>query len=261
MRAGRDFTSSDLQRDSPSIVITDSLAKRLWPNASPVGERVLIGCQTPQVSVVIGVVHDSVVRDVGEQPQPRFYRPFARQYNGGLSAVLVETGTDPAAMVPAVRETLLAMGQNIRVYAVQPLSTYIDQSFTGVRWMAMALSGFGLLALLLAAIGLYGVIAYRVSLRTQEIGVRMALGAGRGAIFRDVVLHGLLIAVAGVVIGEVLAIPAIRALAWVQAGIRPGTPSIHVASAVLWVAVAVVACFTPASRASRVDPMEALRHE
>jgi hypothetical protein len=130
-------------------------------------------------------------------------------------------------MLPVVRETLLAMGQNIRVYAVQPLSTYIDQSLTAVRWMVMALSGFGLLALVLAAVGVYGVIAYRVSL-TQEIGVRVALGAARGAIFRDVVLHGLKIAIAGVVIGEVLAVPAIRALASVQAGIRPGTPSTHV---------------------------------
>src|SRR6185369_10683620 len=153
----------------------------------------------------------------------------------------------------AVRDTLLGMGQNIRVYAVQPLSTYIDQSLTAVRWMAMVLSGFGLLALCLAAIGLYGVIAYRVSLRTQEIGVRMALGAGRGAIFRDVVVHGLTIAVAGVAIGEVLAIPAIRALAAVQAGIRPGSPSTHVASAVIWVAVAFVASYWPAGRASRVD--------
>jgi ABC-type antimicrobial peptide transport system permease subunit len=127
--------------------------------------------------------------------------------------------------------------------------------------MAMVLSGFGLLALALAAIGLYGVIAYRVSLRTQEIGVRMALGAGRGAIFRDVVLQGLMVAVVGVVIGEVLAIPAIRGLASVQAGIRPGTPSTHVAGAVIWVAVAFVACYVPASRASRVDPMQALRHE
>src|SRR5437660_4049545 len=110
-------------------------------------------------------------------------------------------------MVPEVRETLLAMGQNIRVYAVQPLSAYIDQSFTGVRWMAMVLSGFGLLALLLAAIGLFGVIAYRVSLRTQEIGVRVALGARRSAVFRDVALHGLAIAIAGVVIGGVLSIP------------------------------------------------------
>jgi predicted permease len=259
--AGRDFTSIDLPRESSTIVITESLAKRLWPNGSPIGARVLIGCQAPQASTVIGVVRDSAIREVGEPPQPRFYRPFARQYDGGLTAILLETGTDPAAMVPAVRETLLALGQNIRVYAVQPLSTYIDQSFTGVRWMAMALSVFGLLALLLAAIGLYGVIGYRVSLRTQEIGVRMALGAGPGAIFRDVVLHGLTIAVAGVVIGEVLAIPAIRALASVQAGIRPGTPPTHIAAAVIWVAVALIACYVPARRATKVDPMIALRCE
>jgi predicted permease len=259
--AGRDFTSIDLPHEASTIVITESLAKRLWPNRSPIGERALVGCQSPRASVVIGVVRDSAVQDVGEAPQPRFYRPFARQYDGGLSAILLETGSDPAAMVTAVRETLLATGHNIRVYAVQPLSTYVDQSFTGVRWMAMALAGFGLLALLLAAIGLYGVIAYRVSLRTQEIGVRMALGAGRDAIFRDVVLHGLTIAVAGVVIGEVLAVPAMRALASLQVGIRAGTPSVHVVSAVMWVAVAVVACYVPAGRASRVDPMVALRHE
>jgi len=261
MIAGRDFTSIDRPGESSTIVITNSLAKRLWPNTSALGERILIGCQAPQASVVIGIVRDSAVRDVGEPPQPRFYQPFAREYSGGLSAVLVETGTDPAAMVPEVRETLLAMGQNIRVYAVQPLSTYIDQSFTGVRWMATALSGFGLLALLLAAIGLYGVIAYRVSLRTQEIGVRMALGAGRSAIFRDVVWQGQAVAVAGVAIGEVLAIPAIRALASVQAGIRPAAPSTQVAAAVIWVAVAFVASYWPAARASRVDPMQALRHE
>src|SRR5215831_8356255 len=261
MIAGRDFTSIDVAREASTIVVTESLAKRLWLSRSPIGERVLIGCKSPQPSVVIGVVRDSAIQDVGEAPQPRFYRPFARQYDGGLSAILLETGSDPAAMVTAVRETLLATGHNIRVYAVQPLSTYIDQSFTGVRWTATALAGFGLLALLLAAIGLYGVIAYRVSLRTQEIGVRMALGAGRRAIFREVALYGLAIAVAGVVIGEVLAIPAMRALASLQVGIRAGTPSVHVVSAVMWVAVAVVACYVPASRASRVDPMEALRHE
>jgi ABC-type antimicrobial peptide transport system permease subunit len=105
-------------------------------------------------------------------------------------------------MVPPVRQTLLGMGQSIRVYAVQPMATYVEQSFTGVRWMAMVLSGFGLLALVLAAIGVYGVITYRVSLRTQEIGVRMALGAERSAIFREVVLQGLAIAAVGVAIGE-----------------------------------------------------------
>ena len=113
----------------------------------------------------------------------------------------------------------------------------------------------------LAAKRTLGVIAYRVSLRTQEIGVRMALGAGCGAIFRDVVGHGLMIAVAGVVIGEAFAIPATRPLASVQTGIRPAAPSMHVAAAVIWVAVAFVACCVPASRASHIHPMEALRHE
>ena len=261
MIAGRDFTSIDLPRESSTIIITESLARRLWSNTSPIGERVLIGCQTPQASIVIGVVRDSAVRDVGEPPQPRFYRPVTRQDSDGITAVLLESGTDPASMVPSVRETLLAMGQNIRVYTAEPLSTYIDRSFTGVRWMAVVLSGFGLLALVLAAIGLYGVIAYRVSLRTQEIGVRMALGAGRGAMFRDVVLQGLMVAVAGVVIGEGLTIPASRALASMQAGIRPAPPSMHVAAAVIWLAVAFAASYWPASRASRVDPMKALRHE
>jgi predicted permease len=261
MMAGRDFTSTDLPRESSTVIITDSLAKRLWPDAAPVGEQVLIGCQTRHASIVIGVVRDSAVRDVGEPPQPRVYLPFARQYSGGITAVLLEASTDPASLVPATRAALLAMGQNIRVYAVEPLSTYIDRSFTGVRWMASVLSGFGLLALLLAAIGLYSVIAYRVSLRTQEIGVRMALGAGRGAIFRDVVWQGLMVVVVGIVIGEVLVVPASRALAAVQPGIRPAAPSTHVAAAAIWLAVAFVACYWPASRASGVDPMTALRHE
>jgi hypothetical protein len=261
MTAGRDFTSIDLPRESPAIIITESLARRLWPNTSPIGERVLIGCETPRPSIVIGVVRDSAVRDIGEPPQPRVYRPFTPQDSGGLTAVLLQTGTDPASLVPAVRETLLGMGQHIRIYAVEPLSSYIDRSLTDVRWMAMVLSGFGLLALALAAIGLYGVIAYHVTLRSREIGIRMALGAGRGAIFRDVLLHGLATAVAGVVVGEVLVVPASRALASVQTGIRPAVLSTHVTVAVVWFAVALVACYVPARRASRVDPMEALRQE
>ena len=88
------------------MIITDSLAKRLWPNTSPIGEQILIGCQAPQASIVIGVVRDSAVRDVGEPPQPRFYRPFARQYSGGITAVLLETGTDPASVVRILNSEL-----------------------------------------------------------------------------------------------------------------------------------------------------------
>jgi putative ABC transport system permease protein len=108
---------------------------------------------------------------------------------------------------------------------------------------------------------LYGVIAYRVSLRTHEIGVRMTLGAGRGVIFRDVLSSDVVIAVGGVVIGEGLAIPAIRAIGAVQAGIHPVGPSAHVNAAALWVAVALLACYLPANRAARVNPVDALRQE
>ena len=164
-------------------------------------------------------------------------------------------------MVATVRKTILAMGQDIRVYAVQPLNVYVDESFTDARWMARTMSAFGVLALTLAAIGLYGVIAYRVSLRTRELGVRMALGAERRDIFRDVIVGGLMIVLIGVIIGEALAIPLMRALAALQPGIRPGISPAHVGAAIIWVAVAVAACYVPASRAARVDPMAALRQE
>jgi putative ABC transport system permease protein len=261
MMAGRDFTSSDEPRDSSSVIITRSLAKLLWPDAAPVGQQLLVGCRQPAVSTVIGVVRDSAVHEVGESPQPRLYRPFARQYSGGISALLLETSIDPAALVPAVRDALLAMGQNIRVYAVEPLASYVDRSFADVRWMAVVLSGFGLLALVLAAVGVYGVIAYRVSLRTREIGIRMALGAGRAAIVGEVLRHGLIVAGAGVAMGEALAIPVARALASAQSGIHPAPPATHAAAAAVWVVVALAACWAPARRASRVDPMQALRHE
>jgi hypothetical protein len=261
MLAGRDFTPIDLPAGSSTVIVTESLARRAWSTSSGVGERLTVGCDQPQPVTVVGVVRDSAVRNVGEAPQPHLYRPFGRQFSGGLSAVLLETGTDPTAMVPPVRQTLLGMGQSIRVYAVQPMATYVEQSFTGVRWMAMVLSGFGLLALVLAAIGVYGVITYRVSLRTQEIGVRMALGAARSAIFREVVLQGLAIAAVGVAIGEILSIPLTRALASAQAGIRATEPTTHLSVGLIWITVVFLACAVPATRASRVDPMEALRHE
>lgn len=120
------------------------------------------------------------------------------------SAGRLETSTAPAAMMQPVRRTLLGLGQGLRVYTVQPLSARVEESYWPARWQASVFAGIGLLALLLAAIGLYGVIAYRVTLRTQEIGVRMALGARREDIFREVVSHGLAIVLVGVAIGEVL---------------------------------------------------------
>jgi ABC-type antimicrobial peptide transport system permease subunit len=164
-------------------------------------------------------------------------------------------------MVEPFRRTLLGLGQGIRVYGVQPLSEHVDQSYWPVRWEASILAGFGLLALMLAALGLYGVIAYRVTLLTQEIGVRMALGAQREDIFRDVLGQGLWIVLLAVVIGEMLGAALTRILGSVQVGIRPPDLWLHVTTIATWMVVAVFACYWPAARAARVDPLVALRRE
>jgi len=259
--AGRDFTVGDLATSMAPVVVNESLARRISAGGGVVGERVMVGCKVARPAVVVGVARDSAIRDVGEAAQPHLYRPFAQQHAGLLTTVVLETGGDVAGMVEPVRRTLLASGHGIRVYAVQPLSTHVEQSYAQVRWMATVLTTFGLLALALAAIGLYGVIAYRVTLRTQEIGVRMALGATRHDIFREVVSHGLAIVLIGVAIGEVLTAAVTGVVGSIQEGVGRSALSTHVGIGLIWVAVAFAACYVPAARAARVDPLVALRHE
>jgi predicted permease len=259
--AGRDFALREASQDAFSIVINERLARMLWPRSSAVGERVLVGCEESQPATVIGVVRNSAVRSLGETAAPHTYVSFARQKEVGLTAILLETTTPPGGMVQLVRRTLVELGQGMRVYNVQPLSDHLEKSYASIRWQASMLTAFGVLALALAAVGLYGVIAYRVALRTREIGVRMALGAGRRQVFREVVGHGLSIAVVGVLIGEVLTIAAGRVLGSMDADIRPPGSVVLAATGIIWMAVALVASYVPAARAARVNPLVALRYE
>ena len=260
--AGREFVASDSPGNATVVIVNERLATAFWPNSSPIGERLMIGCDndvTP--ATVIGVARNSSIRSLGENPQPHLYFPFAQAYTGGLIAILVETSTPPGALVEPVRRTLLGLGQGIRVYTVQPLSEHVERSYSAIRWQTSVLTAFGLLALILAAVGLYGVITYRVALRTREIGVRMALGAGRRNVFREVVGQGLSIALIGVAIGEVLTFLLTRVAGSLQAGIRPTDLLTHVTVGLIWIAVALIACYLPAARAARVDPLVALRCE
>jgi len=257
--AGRSFVASDQTRDT--AVVTESLARRLWPERSAVGERFMIGCDNPQPAFVIGVVRDSAIRAVGEPAQPHLYRRFTARDAGALVAVLLDTTTDPARLTETVRRTLLELAPGIRVYTVQPLGVHVARSFGQLQWITSILIGFGVLALLLAAIGLYGAIAYRVSLRTREIGLRMALGATRLNVFRGVVGNALAIVVVGVAIGEFLTTVLTGIVASVQESIVPTPLSTHVIVGLIWMAIGVTASYVPAARAARLDPSVALREE
>ena len=259
---GREFAASDSPGNANVVIVNERLATAFWPNSSPIGERVMIGCNddtTP--ATVIGVARNSSIRSLGENPQPHLYFPFAQGYTGGLIAILVETSTPPGALVEPVRRTLLGLGQGIRVYTVQPLSEHVERSYSAIRWQTSVLTAFGLLALILAAVGLYGVIAYRVALRTREIGVRMALGAGRRNVFREVVGQGLSIALIGVAIGEVLTIMVGRVLGALDPDIQPPGIVVLVVTGLIWIVVSILATYAPAARASGVNPLIALRYE
>ena len=160
-----------------------------------------------------------------------------------------------------MRRTLLDLAPGIRVYAVQPLGVHVARSFGQLQWITSILIGFGILALLLAAAGLYGAIAYRVSLRTREIGLRMALGATRRNVFRGVVGSALAIVVVGVAIGEFLTTVLTGIVASVQDSIVPTPLYTHVIVGLIWMAIGVTASYVPAARAARLDPSVALREE
>jgi len=258
---GDDFAPGDRAADASSVIVNDRLARMLWPNTRAVGQQMVVGCRNSQPATVIGVVSNSAIRSLGETPRPQMFFPFARLYEGGLTAILLETSTPPARLVDPVRRTLVELGQGMRVYTVEPLSDHVDKSYAPIRWQSAVLTAFGLLALVLAAVGLYGVIAYRVALRTREIGVRMALGAGRRDVFREIVGQGISIALVGVFIGEVLAFAIGRALASLDADIRPPGLIVLAVTGLIWIIVAVVAVYVPAARASSVNPLIALRYE
>jgi predicted permease len=257
LRAGRDFNDFDREGSTRVAVVNEAMARQLWPGEDALGKRFSI-VQDPVVYEVVGVAATSVVLQIGETPQPVIYRPLAQEY-APATTLLVRTTSGPAEALGPVRDQVQTLDRNMPLRNTGTLQERLAQGLWAPRMGAALLSIFGGLALALAMIGVYGVISYSVSQRTQEIGVRMALGAQAGDVLRLVLTQGMTLAAGGAAAGLIAAFLAARVVAGLLYGVSPKDPLTFAAVGGVLLAVALVACYVPARRATRVDPLVALR--
>jgi predicted permease len=255
---GRDFTDGDRDGSLPVVVINEDLARRYWPSGDAIGKRLrLVGDSVTRQ--VIGVVKNSNYTTLGEAPQPCIYLPL-RQNPGATATLYVRAARDPASVLGEVQREVKALAPKVEISDIRTGPRFMDQILWSARIVVSMLGVFGLLALILASVGLYGLLSYLVRGRQREIGVRMALGASRPAILFLVLRQGMVLVCSGVGIGLALSLLLSRALARMLFGLSPADPlSLAGASSAL-ILVAAVACYVPALSASRMDPMGALRN-
>jgi predicted permease len=260
---GRQFSERDDEQGSRVAIINQTLARRLWPNENPMGKRLTwkAGPDLQQSAEVIGVARDIKGRDLFEAAgPPMLYLPMLQNYQPSV-VIHLSAIVEPEQLTAALRREVSALDRNLPVHSIQPLSEHLSATLTPQRLLASLITAFGLLALLLAGIGLYGLLAYTVAQRTPEIGVRMALGAQTGAVLRLVVAHGMKLALLGVGFGLISAFGLTRLMKGLLFGVSALDPLTFVATPLLLTGVALLACYFPARRATKVDPLIALRAE
>jgi predicted permease len=258
--AGREFSAADSPNSPPVAIVNQTLARQLWPNQSAIGQRMSVGCKSQQSVQVVGVARDTKIASMADPPHAHFYRPFSQNYSG-YAAIVLETSSDPGPMLETIRRALKQESSGVRIYTVRRLADVVKDSYWHLGLQTSLLLVFGLVALLLAVVGLYGVIAYHAAQRTHEIGLRIAIGARPRDVHRLIQGEGLRLAILGIVIGLALSAGLARFLVRFLHGLNPTDPITFAAAALLWLCVASLACYSPARRASQVDPTIALRHE
>jgi macrolide transport system ATP-binding/permease protein len=257
---GREFNEQDREGVPRTAIINETMARRYWPGQNALGKRITVpGSKRGQIEVV-GVVKDATAYIFQDAPQPFFYLPYLQNPSPGM-ALHVRAKGDAVAMFPALRNEINSLGESVTLRDVKTLADYMDESLLMLR-IASTLTGlFGLLALSLAVVGVFSVINYSTSRRTREIGIRLALGAQRSDILKLVMKEGLIIVVVGVVVGLLVAFAFGRLLASFMFGSTGIDLSVFITLALMLVTIAMVACFIPAYRATKVDPNNALRYE
>jgi len=256
---GRAFTSADGPGDAPVAVIDQTLARQFWPNEDPIGQKLKFGEQHT-VCTIVGVVSDVKMYQLRARPERQMYVPLA-QFPSPTLGFVARTANDSAALATAIRDSIWAVDPNQPVSSVEQMATLMAIQDSGNRVMMKLMVFFGALALFLGALGIYGVMAHTVAQRTHEIGIRMALGAKPQQVMGMVVRQAMTLTLIGIAIGTVGAFAATRSLSFMLYEVTASDPATFVGVAVLFALVAIAACYVPARRAMRVDPMVALRYE
>jgi predicted permease len=267
--AGRTLSPQDNSNSPKVAVVNQTFANKFFPNQSAIGQRFTYNPKKPDEIEIVGVCRDAKYSSLRDAVPPTMYSSFRQERTGALSSATFEVRTagDPSATVASVRDAVREIDSNLPVLNVKTQIEQADETLRMERLFAKLLTLFALLAQQLAAIGLFGVLAYTVSQRTHEIGIRMALGANRGNVLKMIVWQGMVLAVIGVVLGLVGAYVLTKYLeSWVGLSkmlfeVKVSDPLTYGAIAVLLTVVALIACYIPARRATKVDPLVALRYE
>jgi predicted permease len=263
---GRLFGDSDRNRTDEILIINDALARRYFPARDPVGQRIQTGDPDPKApwETIVGVVGDVKYSGLDAAPQPTLYKPY---FEAGWTSwsremfIVVRTNADPKAVASTLRSAVQSSDGNLPVTDIHTMNDLLSKSVAQPRFRTLLLGIFAAVALLLAVVGIFGVMSYLVERRTQEIGVRMALGASRGNVLRMILGEGLRVVLIGIGLGLIEALVLGRLVKSLLFGVQPTDPLTFFSAAVLLTLVALAACYIPALRATRVDPMIALRHE
>jgi putative ABC transport system permease protein len=257
---GRDFSEHDTVNTPLVVVINETMARKYWPNEDPLGKRLLSPGNRMPPAEVIGVVGDIKHFGLDDHAEEYVYTS-AIQTPGNSMFVVVRTATDPVSMTATLRKEVQSLDKELPVFDVKPMEQRITES-AGSRRLVMFLLGiFAIVALLLASVGIYGVMAYAVTQRTHEIGIRMALGARRGDILRLVIRQGMLLVLLGVTLGLLVSFAVTRFMAGMLFGVTANDPATLTGVSLLLAVIAFIACLIPARKATKVDPMVALRYE
>jgi putative ABC transport system permease protein len=259
--SGREFTESDTQQSARVMIINETMAKEFWPNESPIGKRVTMkNWGPPLTGEVIGIVGDTRADGIAENIYPMIYWPYF-QFPQNFNSFVVRADGDPTRLIASIKERIWSVDRSLPISKIATMNQLISDSLARRRLNMVLLSIFATVALLLAAVGIYGVMSYSVSQRTNEMGVRIALGAQATDVLMLVLKQGLRVAAFGMTVGIAAALALTRLMSSLLFGVSATDPFAFGAVAIALTIVTLVACYIPARRATRVDPMTALRNE